>query len=111
MFEFLRGDAQGMKQHVISSAKKAILFLPHAIQQMSKPDRMITTDEIRRVVMSGDIIEQYPEDKRGVSCLVSFVTQNRAIHVVCAPKPEYLAIITAYLPTRDQWSLDYKFRK
>lgn len=48
-------------------------------EQMSRPDRMITTAEIRVVVMSGEIIEEYPEDKRGVSCLVSYATQNRPI--------------------------------
>jgi len=36
-----------MEQLDISSAKKKILFLPHAIQQLSHPDRMITVAEIR----------------------------------------------------------------
>jgi len=51
-----------MKQKIISSANKKILFLPHAIKQMSRPDRMITTDEIRDAVLLGEIIEEYPED-------------------------------------------------
>ena len=100
-----------MKQKVISSANKKILFLPHAIEQMSRPDRMITTAEIREAVMFGEIIEEYPEDKRGVSCLVSYAKQSRVLHVVCAPKTEYLAIITAYSPAPDQWSSDFKVRK
>ena len=78
---------------------------------MSGPDRMITVAEIRDVVMLGEIIEEYPEDKRGVSCLVSYAKQNRVLHVVCAPKAEYLAIITAYWPAPDQWSSDFKLRK
>jgi len=36
---------------------------------------------------------------------------QRVIHVVCSPKFEYLAIITAYLPVADQWSADFKVRK
>jgi hypothetical protein len=100
-----------MKQRIISSVNKKILFLPHAIQQMSRPDRMITTAEIRDAVMFGEIIEEYPEDRRGVSCLVSYVNQSRALHIVCAPKTEYLAIITAYSPAPDQWSSDFKVRK
>lgn len=100
-----------MKQKIITSAKKKILFLPHAIKQMSRPDRMITADEIRDAVFLGEIIEEYPEDRRGESCLVLLTKQNRIVHIVCAPKPEYLAIITAYLPAPDQWSSDFKVRK
>ncbi len=100
-----------MKQQIISSARKHILFLPHAIKQMSRPDRMITTAEIRDAVLFGEIIEEYPDDPRGESCLMFHANQNRVIHVVCAPKTEYLAIITAYLPTLDQWSSDFKVRR
>jgi hypothetical protein len=100
-----------MKQKIILSANKKILFLPHAIKQISRPDRMITTEEIREAVMFGEVIEEYPKDKRGISCLVSHVKQNRVIHVVCAPKTEYLAIITAYSPTPDRWSSDFSIRK
>ena len=99
-----------MKQKIINSAAKKILFLPHAIKQMSRPDRMITVDEIRDAVLAGEVIEEYPEDQRGASCLVLYTKQNRVIHVVCAPKPEYLAIITAYLPAPDQWTSDFKVR-
>jgi hypothetical protein len=40
---------------VRAAARKKILFLPHAIRQMSRPDRMITAQEVRRVVLSGEI--------------------------------------------------------
>jgi hypothetical protein len=100
-----------MKEIIIQSAKKKILFLPHAIKQMSRPDRMITVDEIKEAVFYGEIIEEYHDDQRGNSCLVLRTQQNRSIHVVCAPKPDYLAIITAYLPIPNQWSADFKTRK
>jgi hypothetical protein len=100
-----------MKQKIISSANKKILFLPHAMKQMSHPDRMITANEIRETVLFGEIIEEYPEDQRGKSYLIFHATHNRAIHVVCAPKTEYLAIITAYVPAPDQWSSDFKVRR
>ncbi len=32
------------------------------------------------------------------------------IHVVCAPREDYLAIITAYLPEAEEWSDDFKKR-
>ena len=100
-----------MREQIISAAKKRLLFLPHAIKQMSRPDRMISAEEIREVVLWGEIIEEYPEDQRGASCLMLYTKQKRTIHLVCAPKDDYLAIITAYLPVADQWAPDYKVRK
>lgn len=79
---------------------------------MSRPDRMIRAAEVREVVNTGDIIEDYPEDVRGHSCLLLGVgDQGRPIHVVCAPKKDYLAIITAYLPDPDEWEDDFRSRK
>ncbi len=93
------------------SAQKRILFLPHTIQQMSRPERMITTKEVEIVVTTGELIEDYPDDVRGHSCLLlGYGNEERVIHVVCAPKKDYLAIITAYLPNQNQWSSDFKRR-
>ena len=92
-------------------AAKRLLFLPHAIRQMSHPNRLITTSEIHSVVDNGEIIEDYPEDARGHSCLMlGYGEASRAIHVVCSPKDEYLAIITAYLPDTVEWSDDFRVR-
>ena len=55
---------------VREAAAKRILFLPHAVNQMNSPDRMISTEEIRAVVFHGVLVENYPEDIRGHSCLV-----------------------------------------
>ncbi|MSV32857.1 MAG: DUF4258 domain-containing protein [Bryobacterales bacterium] len=97
---------------VIESARRKILFLPHAIRQMSRPDRMITGPDVRRVVMNGEIIGNYPEDVRGHSCLLLGIDlEGRPIHVVCSPKPEYLAIITAYTPEPKEWDAAFKVRK
>lgn len=77
---------------------------------MSRPDRMITEAEVRAVIKEGEIIEDYPEDARGHSCLMLGYTQ-RAVHVVCSPKDEYLAVITAYLPDPGEWSEDFRERR
>ena len=104
-------DQPDMIEVVLDAANKRILFLPHAIRQMARPDRMITTADIRKVVFGGHVIEDYPEDARGHSCLMlGFDEDERAIHVVCSPKDEYLAIITAYLPDEDEWSEDLRER-
>ena len=99
-------------EDVREAARKRLLFLPHAIRQMSHPDRMITPREVEDVVVAGDVIEDYPQDVRGHSCLLlGFGDANRALHVVCSPKDDYLAIITAYLPDPAQWSEDFRRRR
>jgi len=93
-------------------AGQRLLFLPHAVRQMARPERMITTAEVRHVVLAGEIVEDYPDDTRGHSCLVfGRGDQGRPIHVLCSPKMDYLAIITAYLPDPARWSEDFRRRR
>ena len=74
---------------VHSSARKKLLFLNHAVTQMSRPDRMLTVEEVRSIVLRGQIIENYPEDARGHSCLMLGTGDSgRVVHVVCAPKDD-----------------------
>lgn len=102
-----------MKESILIQVKEAaakrILFLPHAIKQMSRCHSLITPDEVSYVVFNGEVIEDYPEDVRGHSCLLLGMP-GRPIHVVCSPKADFLAIITAYLPNPARWSSDFKRR-
>lgn len=101
-----------IRDQVRQAAQQRILFLPHAVRQMARPDRMITPAEVREVVEAGDVIEDYPDDPRGHSCLVLGRGESgRVIHVVCAPKEAFLAIITAYLPLEDEWEKNVTVRK
>jgi hypothetical protein len=43
--------------------------------------------------------------------MLGFGDGGRAVHVVCSPKNDYLAIITAYLPDPAQWSEDFRRRR
>jgi hypothetical protein len=104
-------EQAGILIRVRESAATRILFLPHAIRQMSRPDRMISARDVREVITTGEVIEDYPEDPRGHSCLLLGFPEGRPVHVVCSPKDEYLAIITAYLPDPDQWTGDYRSRR
>jgi hypothetical protein len=98
-------------ERVKKAAAKHILFLPHALNQMNAPGRMISTQEVRAVIFHGQVIEDYSEDVRGHSCLLLGQGQGRPIHVVCAPKSDYLAIITAYLPSPRRWEQDWMTRR
>jgi len=108
----LEQEDKGILERVREAAAKRILFLPHAVNQMNAPDRMISTQEVRAVVFAGRVIEEYPEDVRGHSCLIlGWGEGSRPLHVVCAAKFEYLAIITTYLPSPQHWEPDWRTRK
>jgi hypothetical protein len=94
------------------AANKRFLFTQHALDEMNAEAELISTEEVRYVIFDGEIIEEYPEDKRGQSYLMlGKSTAKRTIHVVCAPKDDYLAIITAYIPTLDRWDEDFRVRR
>lgn len=79
---------------------------------MNTPERMISTQEVRAVLFRGVVIEDYPEDARGHSCLMlGWGEEDRPLHVVCAPKTEYLAVITTYCPSPEQWEPDWQTRR
>ncbi len=71
---------RGFIGRIRRAAAKRILFLPHAVRQMAKPDRMIAPREVESTVADGEVIEEYTDDVRGHG------ERGRPIHVVCAPK-------------------------
>ena len=74
---------------------------------------VIRDNEVFETVLSGNIIEQYPEDEPYPSCLIYGQTsENRPIHVVCAyaKEADFVIIITVYQPNPERW-IDFKRRK
>lgn len=57
-------------EQVRRAARQRVLYLPHAVRQMSHSDRMITPAEVEHIVISGEVIEDYPQDPRAPSCLL-----------------------------------------
>ena len=73
---------------------------------------MISAGEVAEIVTHGEVIEDYPKDIRGHSCLMAGETiEGRTIHIVCSPKDDYLAIITAYIPTTTEWNETKRTRR
>lgn len=102
----------GIKEEISEACKKKILFTVHALDQMNSPERMVSKDEVRDVIIKGEIIGDYPDDPRGHSCLMMGKTsEQRVVHVVCSLKDKYLAIITAYIPNPEKWGDDLKTRR
>lgn len=74
--------------------------------------RHVTLQEVREAFAQGEIIEDYPDDKYGPSCLVLGFTRNgRPLHIQCShPSRPVLKIITLYQPDPDKW-IEFKRRK
>lgn len=73
----------------------------------------IFVSEIEEAFSSGscEIIEDYPEDKRGHSSLVlGFTKEGLPIHMVCASHEDVLVIITLYRPDPESW-VNWRKRK
>lgn len=70
----------------------------------------ITLHDIETAVESGEILEDYPDDPRGASCLVLGHSQNRPLHIVCGAAPTGdIRVITVYIPKLPKW-LDERTR-
>ena len=90
-------------------------FTDHARREMDgEPLGIIHIEEVLQVLDTGEIIEEYPDDKPYPSCLLLGRTVvNRPLHIVCAPvqAEEKLIIITTYQPDPNRWQPDFKRRK
>lgn len=92
-------------------ARVKIVYTYHATIQMNSAERLITPKEVREIIFEGKIIEKRLEDPRGKTFLLNGKTkQERYVHVVCSPKEDYLAIVTAYLPEEREWKNSFTKR-
>jgi len=85
-------------------------FSQHAVDQSII--RRISVQEIREAIAVGEVIEVYPEDKYGPSCLIFGKTNaGRPIHVQCSdPSRPVVKIVTMYEPDPALWA-DFKVRR
>jgi len=86
-------------------------FSKHAVDQSII--RGISVNELEQAMYNhSEVIEDYPDDKYGPSCLVlGFTDNDRPLHIQCSyPVRPLIKIVTLYEPDIDIW-IDYKTRK
>lgn len=87
-----------------------IALTKHARQRLA--ERNITVADIVNGIKTGEIIKQYEDDKPLPSCLIlGFSVNNNYIHIVVSNDTDYIYLITAYYPNKEQWEDDFKTRK
>jgi len=82
----------------------------HAVDQTIL--RQIRVQDIRDAIATGQVIEDYPDDKYGPSCLIlGFTEALRPLHVQCSyPSRPKIKIVTLYEPDPELW-VDSKTRR
>lgn len=99
---------EGIRQKI---ADERYEFSKHAVDQSIL--RQIQVQEVRETIANGQVIENYPNDKYGPSCLIRGTTQNqRVLHIQCSyPSRPLLKIITLYEPDPQRWNADFTQRR
>ena len=83
----------------------------HAVDQSILRD--IAVSEIEEAIGNrSELIEDYPDDKYGPSCLIlGFTTGGRPLHLQCShPSRPLIKVITLYEPDPQLWS-EFKVRR
>ena len=86
-------------------------FSKHGVDQTVIRD--IQVSEIEDAIANRcEIIEDYPNDKYGPSCLIlAFTSAGRPLHVQCSyPSRPLLKIVTLYEPDPSLW-IDFRIRR
>jgi len=68
----------------------------------------LVVEELESALAACQIIEQYPEDRRGESCLALGFVGTKPVHFVCGKNHAgHLVLITVYIPTMPKWKDPY----
>jgi uncharacterized protein (UPF0305 family) len=89
---------------------KSVKHTFHAIKEEFNDN--LTAKQIEDALIDGfEVVEDYPDDPRGHSCLLLIWVKGKPVHITCAPHEGNLIIITVYVPVDDKWENNFKTRK
>jgi hypothetical protein len=98
-------DVEAVLRRIRGQARREDLRVTqHAQQEMAEEE--ILLDDVLEALRSpsGQVLENYPEHRRGPCCLVGGYTRaERPLHVVCTTSREPLILITVYEPKPPKW--------
>lgn len=88
-----------------------LVFRVHAVQKMF--ERGISRDDVREVILHGEVIREYHDDQPYPSRLILGWKGSRPLHVVAADNESLneTIIITVYEPDPALWEADFRTKK
>ena len=83
----------------------------HALERMT--EREIRRSDALNVILSGELVEEYPDDQPFPSALLLGWIGSRPLHVLAAfdAGSEHAFVITAYEPDLEHFEADFKTRR
>jgi len=100
------------REQLINAVRNGrIEWQTHALERMMK--RGIPREIVKQVLLEGEIIEDYPDEKPFPAALFLEWFQGEPFHVVSAldSLSGYCFVITVYRPDLDHFENDYKTRR
>lgn len=65
--------------------------------------------DVEEALLSGRILEQYPDTGRGESCLVAgFSDDGKPVHIVCGRMGNWMVVVTVYIPTPPKFKTPFE---
>jgi hypothetical protein len=84
------------------AAERSLRLTLHAHQEMVQES--IAIEEVLEALAGCELLEEYPDDRRGPSCLVlGYTALERPLHMVCTTQQPVLILITVYEPVPPKW--------
>jgi hypothetical protein len=92
-------------------AAKRLVFRVHAIRRMFQ--RSISEEDVRHVLDTGEVIEDYPQDQPYPSRLMLGWQGTWPIHIVVADNTQNdeIVVITVYEPDLVRWEPGFQRRR
>jgi hypothetical protein len=88
----------------------SFIYRVHAVERMFQRD--IEEISVEHVVINGEIIERYTDDKPYASYLSLGFVDEMPLHVVYAKdEEENFIVITVYVPSDEKWENDMRTRR
>jgi uncharacterized DUF497 family protein len=88
----------------------AVKFTQHFKARIK--ERGIKFADVKQALLSGEIIEQCPDDQPLPSIIIfGHTNDNAPLHVVVSVDDDMIFLVTAYFPSVDIWEADFKTRK
>ena len=105
----MNGININLLRHAVQMAR--IQWRKHVVQKLA--ERGLTQSDVLQVLLSGNLIRDYADDKPFPSALFLGYVDGRPLHVVaaCDAPNEQVFIITAYEPSLDVFEADYRTRR
>lgn len=97
-------EIQWIQEHIKNGE---YYFSKHGDQERQSDN--LTIAEVEEALLSGRILEQYPDMGRGESCLVAgFSEGGKPVHIVCGTREKWLVVITVYIPRPPKFKSPYE---